>query len=84
MPYVLSKVRRMTDLLCYLLGIEAIQAAQAADLSQNRPSGQGTAFAYRQLRERIPMLTGDDRDLGADIQQACQLVKDRCLLPKEE
>ncbi|WP_125140678.1 HAL/PAL/TAL family ammonia-lyase [Clostridium transplantifaecale] len=83
-PYVVQKTMRIVDLLYWLLGIEAMHAAQAADLAGRKPSGKGTRFAYEIIRRKISFLEEDDRDLGAEMQKAYQLVRDRVILPDLE
>lgn len=74
-PYVMEKTREILELLYLLLGVEAMHAAQAADVSGRMPTGRGTAWAYKVIREKIPMVTEDNRDLGADICAAGELIK---------
>lgn len=79
-PYVMEKTREILELLYLLLGTEALHAAQAADVAARPPTGRGTAYAYKMIREILPMLTEDDRDLGADICSARDLIKRRGIL----
>ena len=83
-PYVMGKTEQIVDLLRYLIGIEAMHSAQAADLAGGRPSGQGTGYVYDCVRQAIPFLDQDNRDLGADMQRAYQLVLEKKLLYQEE
>lgn len=83
-PYVMEKTREILEQLYLLLGIEAMHAAQAADVSGRMPSGNGTAYAYEVIRRTIPELTEDNRDLGADICLAGELIKRGEILPKEQ
>lgn len=83
-PYVMGKTEKIVDLLRYLIGIEAMHSAQAADLAGGRPSGQGTGYIYDAVRQAIPFLEEDNRDLGADMQRAYQLVLEEKLLYQEE
>ena len=79
-PYVMDKTEKIVDLLRYLIGIEAMHGAQAADLSGGRPAGAGTAQVYDAVRGVIPFLQEDDRDLGMDMQKAYRLVQQKQLL----
>lgn len=82
-PYVMEKTREILEQLYLLLGIEAMHAAQAADVSDRAPAGRGTSYAYEAIRAKLPMLTDDNRDLGADICLAGELIKRGELLPEE-
>lgn len=75
-PYVVQKTRKIIDNLYYIFGIEAIQAAQACDLRQEKEFrlGIGGSIAYGQIREVIPFLD-KDRVLTTDIKKAYQLLK---------
>ena len=79
-PYVLRRTDRILDLLRYLVGIEAMHGAQAADLGRGRPTGAGTQVIYDALRRVVPFLSEDNRDLGADMQAAYTLVAECKLL----
>lgn len=83
-PYVLRRTERILDLLRYLVGIEAMHGAQAADLGQGRPTGAGTQVIYDALRGAVPFLAEDNRDLGADMQAAYALVAECKLLVHPE
>ena len=85
-PYVLRRIEKMVDILRYMVAIEAMHGAQAADLAGGRPSGAGTGLIYDAVRSAVPFLADDNRDLGADIQSIYELVKDKRLLfhPKEK
>lgn len=83
-PYVMGKTEKFVDLLRYLIGIEAMHSAPSADLAGGRPSGRGTGYIYDAVRQAIPFLEDDDRDLGADMQRAYQLVLEKKLLYQEE
>lgn len=82
-PYVMEKTKEILELMYLLLGTEAMHAAQAADVAGRVPTGCGTAYAYRIIRQAIPMLTDDDRDLGADVCRARDLIKNGEILPKK-
>ncbi|TYP51596.1 histidine ammonia-lyase [Thermosediminibacter litoriperuensis] len=76
-PYVVQKTRKIVDNLYYILGIEAIHAAQAADLRKNEPDfnlGLAGQVVYEEIRRRIPFLD-KDRNLTVDIQKAYEVLK---------
>ncbi|MGE5629597.1 MAG: HAL/PAL/TAL family ammonia-lyase [Caulobacteraceae bacterium] len=79
-PYVMSKTEKIVDLIYYLLGIEAMHNAQAADLSGKAPTGKGTRYAYEAVRSVIPFLEDDDRDLGAEMEKAHRLICEKAIL----
>ncbi|MFC5542148.1 MAG: aromatic amino acid ammonia-lyase [Bacilli bacterium] len=76
---VIQKLRKMLDNLYYIVGIEAIHAAQAVDLRKGAKLGVGTGAVYEMIREQIPFLD-KDRNLSIDIEWAYQLVKSKRLL----
>lgn len=78
-PLVMQKTEQILDLLYYLIGIEAMHGAQAADL-KSRPSGKGTRKVYDALRSVVPFLEEDDRDLGEDMRAAHDLVQQKRFL----
>lgn len=82
-PYVLDKTQKIVDCLYYLLGIEAMHAAQAYDVGKRKADGQATHYAYEQIRNEIPMLLEDNRDLGADMCKAFELIKQQRLFAPE-
>lgn len=75
-PYVVQKTRKIVDNLYYILGIEAIHAAQACDLRQEKEFKLGVAgrIVHQKIREVIPFLT-KDRNLTIDIAKAYHLLK---------
>lgn len=78
-PYVVRKTRRMVDDMYYILGIEAMHAAQAMDFRKGVKMGKGTVAAYKSIREVIPFLD-KDRVLSYDIKKAYELLKSGKLL----
>lgn len=74
LPLVCSKCLKLLDNLRYMIGIEAMHAAQAIDLRSHPTLGAGTDKVYRALRDRIPFLSCD-RNLSIDIEKAYQLIK---------
>jgi histidine ammonia-lyase len=75
-PYVVQKTRKIIDNLYYILGIEAMHAAQACDLRQEPEFKLGVAgqVVYQKMREVIPFLA-KDRNLTIDIANAYELLK---------
>lgn len=73
-PYVVKKTARIVDNLRYILGIEAMHAAQAIDLRRAARLGKGTRIAYEAIREEIPFLD-QDRNLSEDIKKAYSIIK---------
>jgi histidine ammonia-lyase len=66
-PLVIRKTADIIDNLYYILGMEAMQAAQAIDLRGSQSSlGQGSAAIYAQIRDVVTPLT-EDRPLTPDI-----------------
>lgn len=76
---VVQKLSQILENLYYIVGIEAIHAAQAVDLRNNIQLGTGTLAAYQLLRKSIPFLE-KDRNLSKDIENARQLVKNKEIL----
>lgn len=80
-PYIVQKTRKIVDNLYYILGIEAIHAAQAIDLRTDIHMGKGTKAAYEAIREEIPFLD-KDRPLSYDIKKAYDLLKSGKILSR--
>ena len=80
-PYVVQKTRKIVDNLYYILGIEAIHAAQACDLRPEKEFQLGTAghTVQQKIREIIPFLA-QDRNLTTYIASAYKLLKSGGLL----
>ena len=76
-PLVMQKTDEIVDLLRYLVGIEAMHGAQAADLRGGRPGGKVTGKIYDAVRQEIPFLEEDNRDLGKDMVTAHDMVRDK-------
>ena len=73
LPLACSKGLKMVDNIRYLVGMEALYAAQAVDLRGDIRLGRATAAAYRTIREIIPTL-GAERIVYDDIREAYELV----------
>ncbi|KAB3534803.1 aromatic amino acid lyase [Alkaliphilus pronyensis] len=80
-PYVVKKTSKIVDNLRYILGIEAMHAAQAIDLRKATKLGKGTKAAYEVIREEIPFLD-KDRNLSIDIKKAYNIIKSQELLER--
>ena len=78
-PLAADKALKIIDNLRYIIGIEAIHAAQAVDLRGNVKMGKGTEAAYKAIRTEIPFLD-KDRNLSVDIKKAYELIKAKKLL----
>lgn len=75
LPLVTSRALQLVDNLRYLVGMEALYAAQAVDLRKDQEIhlGKYTQIAYSTIREAIPELV-NDRHIYNDIQKAYKLV----------
>lgn len=80
LPLACSKCLKLLDNLRYMIGIEAMHAAQAVDLRGLPALGAGSGKVYQVLRKDIPFLE-HDRNLSLDIEKAYHLVKAGQLLP---
>ncbi|WP_010258571.1 HAL/PAL/TAL family ammonia-lyase [Treponema primitia] len=83
LPHVAQRIRRITDNLKYILGMEMMHAAQAITLrKQQNPKlrlGAATEAAYEEYRRSVPWYDRD-RNLSTDIEASYQLVKSRRML----
>ena len=77
--YVVQKTRKIVDDMYYILGMEAMHAAQAIDLRTNASLGKGSKIAYETIRSEIPFYALD-RDLTMDIQRAYEVLKNGKLM----
>jgi histidine ammonia-lyase len=73
-PYIVQKTRKIVDNLFYILGIEAMHAAQAVDLRSDIHIGKGTKAAYNSIREAVPFYN-KDRNLSVDIKKAYGVLR---------
>lgn len=80
LPTAANKAVRILDNLRYLVGMEAMYAAQAVDLREGIHLGKGTRRAYEVIRSEIPFLN-EDRTMHTEIQKAYNLVALKKLLP---
>jgi len=74
-PLVIRKLEDIIDRLTYIIGMEALHAAQAIDLRGIQAElGRGSAAVYSQIRSAVPMLT-EDRPLTPDISAMYELIR---------
>ncbi|WP_169082640.1 histidine ammonia-lyase [Paenibacillus sp. PL91] len=74
-PLVIRKTADIIDRLTYIIGIEALHAAQAIDLRGSQAElGRGSAAVYAQIRSIVPALTAD-RPLTPDIGAVYELIR---------
>lgn len=73
-PLAVRKTGEIIRLLYYILGIEAMHAAQAVDLRNGLRLGEGTQKAYAAVRSAVPYLSAD-RPLTPDIEAMAKLLK---------
>ncbi len=78
-PYIVQKTRKIVDDMFYILGIEAMHAAQAIDLRSDIHMGKGTRAAYASIREELPFYD-KDRNLSEDIRTVYAVLKSGKLL----
>lgn len=82
LPFAAQKVRKIVDNLRWLVGMEALYAAQAIDLRKQKKAitlGRVTGKAYEAFRERISFL-GEDRNMHLEMQQAYDFIASRKLM----
>jgi len=82
-PLAVDKVIKIVDNLRYIIGMEAMHAAQAIDLRENVKLGKGTKAAYKVIREEISFLD-KDRCLTLDMDKAYNLIKSGRILKEVE
>ena len=83
LPLAAAKALRLVDNLRYLVGMEALYAAQAVDLRDDIHLGRYTQIAYDAIRERIPTMD-DLRSVSDDILKAYELIRSGVLLERTE
>lgn len=81
LPLVAARALQLVDNLRYLVGMEALTAAQAVDLRGNIRLGRDTQIAYTAIREVIPTLSSG-RNVFEDIRDAYELVRSDRLLER--
>nr|WP_303935167.1 histidine ammonia-lyase [Treponema denticola] len=79
LPLACYKIFQMLDNIRYIIGIEAMHAAQAIDLRGNKKLGEGTKKAYSLIREVLPFYN-EDRNISRDIETMYEFIKSKKLL----
>lgn len=79
LPLAAMRALRIVDNLRYMLGMEAMHAAQAIDMRGDIALGKATGPVKAKFRETIPYLSAD-RNLSLDIAAAYQCVRSGQLL----
>ncbi|BBI35334.1 HAL/PAL/TAL family ammonia-lyase [Cohnella abietis] len=82
-PFVVRKTGEILDRLYFILGMEAMNAAQAIDLRNETQLGQGTLTAYKGIRSKVSFLSVD-RPLTGDIAMMAELLRNGALFSKDE
>lgn len=86
LPMAVTKCLQIVDNLRYLVGMEALYAAQAIDLREDGGYvrlGRYTQHAYDAVRTVVPELI-ENRSVFSDIQSAYELVRSEKLLVCDE
>jgi histidine ammonia-lyase len=78
-PYIVQKTRKIVDNLFYILGIEALHAAQAVELRNDIHLGKGTKAAFEAIRTAVPFYD-KDRNLSVDIKKSYEVLRSGILL----
>ncbi|AJY44915.1 HAL/PAL/TAL family ammonia-lyase [Martelella endophytica] len=74
-PSVIAKTEAMIERFRYLVAIELVATAQAAELrGVESELGAGTAVAYEKVRGQVPPLT-EDRAMGPDFQKLSEFIR---------
>ena len=81
LPLAVTKCRQLVDNLRYMVGIEAMHAAQAIDLRDGGyvHLGRGTQIAYDAIRAVVPELV-ENRSIFNDIQALYELIRSEKLV----
>ena len=83
LPLVAANALKLVDNIRYMVGMEALYAAQAVDLRGDIRLGKYTRIAHDTIRETIPEVTGL-RNTYDDIQKAYALILSEKLLERTE
>lgn len=76
-PFVMQKLRKIADNMCYIYATELIHAAQAIDLRMragNTKFGKGTEKIWTAFRKKVSFYE-NERPISPDIQAAYEFVK---------
>ncbi len=79
LPLAADKVMKIIDNIKYIIGIEAIHAAQAIDLRGDIKLGETTKLAYDEFRKFVTFLD-KDRNLSIDIKKSYEFINSGILL----
>lgn len=79
LPLAANKAMQILNNLRYLVGIEALYAAQAIDLRGEVKLGRYTKEAYDAIRQEIPFLD-KDRNMHQEIKKAYRFILSKHLL----
>jgi histidine ammonia-lyase len=83
LPHIAQRLRRMTDNLKYILGMEMMHAAQGITLRRQKNQqlrlGRATEAAYNEYRRTVPWYD-KDRNLSADIEASYGVVRSELML----
>lgn len=79
LPLAADKVLKIIDNIRYIIGIEAMHAAQAIDLRGDIELGKVTRLAHEEFRKVVPFLD-KDRILSIDIKKAYEFIKSDALM----
>lgn len=85
-PFVVQKLRKATDNLTYIYGMEMIHGCQAIDLRMRKKNiklGKGTERAWRAFRKEVSLYE-NDRPISPDIQKSYEFIKSNVLLSQNE
>ena len=75
LPLVAANALKLVDNLRYMVGMEALYAAQAVDLRGKPTLGRVTGPVYDAFRKEVPFLDAD-RNLSIDIEKAYHFIAD--------
>ncbi|MCI9510846.1 MAG: histidine ammonia-lyase [Oscillibacter sp.] len=81
LPLAASKALRLVDNLRWMVGMEALYAAQAVDLRGDIRLGKYTQAAYAAIREAIPTMD-ENRAVSGDLHRAYELIRSGVLLDR--
>ncbi|WP_312636406.1 aromatic amino acid ammonia-lyase [Oscillibacter sp.] len=79
LPLAATRTLQIVDNLRYMLGIEAMHAAQATDMRGGVTLGKVSGAVKARLRETIPYLS-EDRNLSLDLAAAYECIRSGDLL----
>ena len=80
--FVVQKLRKATDNLAYIYGMELIHGCQAIDLRKRKSKirlGKGPEAAWKAFRKEVALYE-NDRPIAPDIQKSYEFIKNNVLL----